>query len=587
MNLRSVLFATAAAVSAATPAFGQAASAPAALPPVPANGPAPNAGDLEMKVQALQSELEKLRAVQNQIHHLQQELSAVEASEAAARDAATENAAVREAAAKEVAGRDAAAKERAASTTAERDANRKPADAATTILTEYIQDVQRIALAARPQHDQEDLASRVANLELANGRLQIGATFFGDWAYYNKTGFGPQFLTQLNQDGPGNNGFNSFDITRTYINFLFTPLEAVTLRITPNIYRQVDVSNAVGNGKNSAIASSSNGNLAFRLKYAYLDFNTLFGWSDNLKSDKLTAGQTVNPLVDWEEGLYGYRYVNLVPWNYLSLSSTYTGVTVHGPITFSGTEYLDYNIGVFNTASFHAIETNDKKQFMARLTWYPFGTTADRTGLGITAFDDAGYSTATPDSPSTSINRAAFLVHYQTPSRGLMVAAEYDVGSNAFSVGNLFSGAGPADAISGATVVAPDPYASFTSVVKGILPASGTRQQGYDFFGHLALGDSPLALFGMFQYLQPNTNFRGTDPLDFYRIVAGVSYTVNSHFQVAIDDQNLTYFHQQFTMPPTQLSTFSQTLAKSTPNGIQNIVPAGTNALFVNLLFNY
>ncbi len=583
MNLRSFLLTTAAAVTAAGPAFGQAASAPAGLPPIQAN----DASDLEMKVQALQSELDKLRAVQNQIHDLQQELDTVKAGQAAARDAAAREAAAREAAAKEAAARDASARENAARATAEREPNRKPADAASTILTDYIQNVQLIAPAARPQQEQEDLARRIANLELANGRLQIGATFFGDWAYYNKTGFGPQFLTQLNQDGPGNNGFNSFDITRTYINFLFTPLEEVTLRITPNIYRQVDVSNAAGNGKNSAIASSSNGNLAFRLKYAYLDFNTLFGWSDNLKGDKLTAGQTVNPLVDWEEGLYGYRYVNLVPWNYLSLSSTYTGVTVHGPISFNGIEYLDYHIGVFNTASFHAIETNDKKQFMARLTWYPFGTTADRTGLGITAFDDAGYSTASPDSPSTSINRAAFLVHYQTPSRGIMVAAEYDFGSNGFSVGNLFSGAGPADAISGATVAAPDPYASFTSVVKGIFPAAGTRQQGFDFFGHLALGDSPFALFGTFQYFQPNTRLQGTDPLDFYRIVAGVSYTVNSHFQVAVDDQNLTYFHQQFTMTSAQISTFSQSLATGNPNGIQNIVPTGTNAFFINLLFNY
>ena len=555
MKLKTALIATVASCVATAPAFGQ-------------TGSGEIAGAIENKIQALQSELEKLQGLEIQLHELQQQLDAMKATEAAAKQAAAT--AVREPAARE--------------------ASKKPVDVAPALrLAEYetIQDIQLVAPAARPQQEQEDIARRITNLETAAGRIQIGATFFGDFAYYTKTGFGPQFLTQLNQDGPGNNGFNSFDITRAYINFLFTPLEEVTLRITPNIYRQVDVSSAMNNGKNSEIASSSNGNLGFRLKYAYLDFNTLFGWSENLKGDKLTAGQTVNPLVDWEEGLYGYRYVNLVPWNYLSLSSTYTGVTIHGPVTFHGTGYLDYNFSVFNTASFHAIETNDKKQVMGRVTWYPLGTTADRTGLGITAFDDAGYSTASPDSPSTPINRAAFLVHYQTPSRGLLIGAEYDLGWNAFSVGNLFSGAGPADAISGAAIAAPDPYSNFTAVVKGILPATHTRQQGFDFFGHVALGNSPFALFGMFQYFQPNTNFRGTNPLDFERAVGGVSYAFNSHFQLAVDDQLLNYFHKQFTMTPAQISTFNSGLASANPAGIANIVPGDTNAVFMNLLFNY
>ncbi|HEX5278549.1 MAG TPA: hypothetical protein VFW28_00590 [Micropepsaceae bacterium] len=574
MKVKGILLATAASMLAMSPAFGQASTAA-------------TSGDLENKIKTLQDQLESLRSVQDQLHSLQQQLDALKASEATARDGAAKETAARDSAIAEAAAKGAAAREAVARATAEVEAKKKSTDTAATFLTAYVQNVQLVAPAAAPQQEQEDIARRIANLESAAGRVQIGATFFGDFAYYSHTGFGPQFLTQLNQDGPGNNGFNSFDITRTYINFLFTPLEEVTLRLTPNIYRQVDVSNATSNGKNSAIASSSNGNLGFRLKYAYLDFNTLFNWSDTLKGGKVTAGQTVNPLVDWEEGLYGYRYVNLVPWNYLSLSSTYTGVTVHGPVSFNGIEYLDYNFGVFNTASFHAIETNDKKQLMGRITWYPLGTTADRTGFGLTAFDDAGYSTASPDSPSTHINRAAFLAHYQTPSRGLLVGVEYDLGWNAFSVGNLFAGAGPADAISGATVTQPDTYANFTAVTKAILPSRGSHQEGYAAFGHLALGDTPFALFGMFHYFKPNTNFAGTDPLDFYRIVAGVSYSVNSHFQLALDDQNLTYFQHQFTMTPAEISAFSPSLATANPSGIPNIVPTSTNAIFINLLFNY
>ena len=445
------------------------------------------------------------------------------------------------------------------------------------------------APAAQPQ---QDVTKRVDTLEaefgklsdLAHGKIRIGATFYGDWAYYTDTGFGPQFLTQLNQDGPGNAGFNSFDITRAYLNFFYTPNDTVTLRITPNVYRQVDgFSGGVANGKGSGIPSSVNGNLSYRLKYAYVDFNTLFKGSDAFKKGKLTVGQTVNPLVDWEEGLYGYRYVNLVPWNYLSLSSTYTGVTLHGPIEFNGKEYLDYHLGVFNTASFHAIETNDKKQAMGRLTWYPFGTTSDRTGFGLTGFENYGYNTKTPDAISTPLNRVAVLVHYQSHSKGYLIAGEYDLGRNAFSTGNLFSGASPGDLIG----LGPTPFATFSSLASALLAGNRTRQQGFAFFGHMSLGHTPFSLFGMYQYFQPNTNISGVNPLDFVRIVGGLSYKYNDHFEVSFDNQNLNYFHKQFTMPAAQIATFSPSLAAANPAGIPNAVPNGTNAIFINLLFNY
>ncbi|HTR66120.1 MAG TPA: hypothetical protein VMH85_10125 [Terriglobales bacterium] len=419
--------------------------------------------------------------------------------------------------------------------------------------------------------------------DLAHGKVKIGATFYGDYSYYTDTGFGPQFLTQINQPGPGNGGFNSFDITRTYINLFYTPNDDVTLRLTPNIYRQVDVSAAQAFGKNAAIGSTSNGNLGFRLKYAYLDFNKLFSGSEALKKDKLTVGQTTNPLVDWEEGLYGYRYVNLTPWNYLSLSSTYTGVTLHGPIERNGKEYLDYHIGVFNTASFHAIEQNDKKQAMARLTWYPFGTVVDRTGFGITGFYDYGYNTHTPDTKSTPLYRVALLAHYQTHSKAYEVVGEYDLGRNAFGTGNLFSGSGPADEFG----LGPTPYANFDALAKALLGGTSTRQQGFDFFGHARLGHSPFSLFGMYQYFQPNTKISGTNPLDFERVVGGLSYKYNDHFEFSVDDQNLTYAHSQFNMTADQIATFSSSLAAANPGGIPNAVPTSTNAIMLNLLFNY
>ncbi len=85
MRLKGILLATVASLLAAAPAFGQAATAP-------------NAGDIEGKIQALQNELEKLKAAQDQIRGLQQELDAMKASEAAAKDAADRERAARDAA---------------------------------------------------------------------------------------------------------------------------------------------------------------------------------------------------------------------------------------------------------------------------------------------------------------------------------------------------------------------------------------------------------------------------------------------------------------------------------------------------------
>lgn len=434
-------------------------------------------------------------------------------------------------------------------------------------------------VAASVQSQQKQFAKKSELSDLAFGKVKINGLFYGDWAYYNNTGFGPQFLTQLNQTGPGNGGFNSFDVTRTYINFLYTPTDAVTLRLTPNIYRMVDGSStAISDGKNAQIGGSTNGNLGFRLKYAYIQLNSLFKGSKAFGKDQIRIGQTMNPLVDWEEGLYGYRFVNLTPWNYLSLSSTYVGAEINGPVMVNGKEYLDYQIGAFNTASFHAIEQNDKKQVMGRLTWYPFGTKTDRTGFGLTAFENYGYNTKTPDTKSTPLNRLAILGHYQTHNEAYEIVGEYDLGRNAFSTGNLFSGAGPTST---------GTYAAFNNLASALLAGDKTRQQGFAFFGHANLGHSPFALFGMYHYFQPNTNISGTNPLDFGRTVGGISYKYNKHLTFALNDQNLTYVHSQFTMTPAQIATFSPSLATQYPNGIPNAVPDSTNAIFMNMQYSY
>ncbi len=400
------------------------------------------------------------------------------------------------------------------------------------------------------------------DIELAGGKIKLGFTMYGQWGEYFKTGFGPQFTTQVNPPGPGNDNYNSFDITRSYINFFYSPNDKYTMRFTPNIFRFVGNVPNQKIGATGAAGATPNGSLTVRIKYAYIDFNKLFANSKAFGSDKLTIGQQTNPLIDWEEALYGYRFTSLVPWNYLSLSSTHAGVKLHGPIKVNGKQYLDYEVGAFDSGSFHNYELASEKQVMARLSYYPMSFTGRFNGLGITGFADYGYGNITPDSPNYPLYRIAALVHYTNNRFG--IAGEYDYGKNAFGVGNLFSATGPADSFG----LGPTPYAGLATEAKSIL-ALGAKQQGFDFFGHVNIPHSPFSLFGLYEYFQPNINV-SKDPLDFQRIVAGIAYKYNSHLRFALDSQNLIYTQSQFTY-----------------NGIPNAVPTNTNALFVNVEVNY
>ena len=216
-------------------------------------------------------------------------------------------------------------------------------------------------------------------------KISIGTLVYADYRYYSHTGFGPQFLTQQVWPGPGNAGFNSFDITRTYLDFRFTPVDDVSMRVTPNMYLMINTgskcvatstSKSTGGvttttttkctastgdavGANTGWAQTDDGNLGFRVKYAYLDYNTFFQKVlkvDAMRDDKFTFGQQPNPLVDWEENLWGFRYTALTPWNYLSLSSSQVGASMKGPIKVNEIQYADYDVGVYDDASFHATE---------------------------------------------------------------------------------------------------------------------------------------------------------------------------------------------------------------------------------------
>jgi hypothetical protein len=455
-------------------------------------------------------------------------------------------------------------------------------------------------------------------------KFRLGTLLYGDYRFYTHTGFQPQELTQINNPGPGNNNWNSFDITRTYLNFYFFPTKDWTVRLTPNMYKTIGSANDKV-GQNTGFGSNLDGNLGVRMKYANLQYSGLWQKFNvpALADGKITIGEIANPLVGWEEDLYGYRFVNLTPWNYLSLSSTQLGVSMEGSIKpFSdGKTYADYGLGVYNNSSFHAFEGTDEKQVMGRLTLYPFGNDWRFQGLGLTGFYDYGYGNTTPDTasiptvlkgPNAHISRVAALMHYTADQWGL--AGEFDYGNNAFSAGNLFSGSGPADefgfptgkAVTGGMISgnscspttpcynATSGYGAQTGAWNALLNNGQARQIGFDMFGHYHIPGTPLTPFGMLQWVMPNDKVTPVDPLDFMRFIVGVSYQYNEFLRFALDNQNVTFYHNQMSMPVSQLERYNyvpgsklngQLLPKT--GSIPNLVPIDTHSIFLNVEFNY
>ncbi len=413
---------------------------------------------------------------------------------------------------------------------------------------------------------------------LKAGKLRIGAVGYGQWGAYYQTGFGPAFYdSPTTYPGPGNDGYNAFDITRAYLNFQFSPTDWVTFRITPDIYR--DINNAPGQklSGTSATGATPNGSLNFRLKYAYAEFKPFSG---TMKDNNIRFGQQVNPLIDWEEALYGYRFASLVPWNFISLSSTYTGLSLNGPLKWNGKQYLDYQIGVFNNSNFHQLEQAETKSGMARVSFYPLGASSRFQGLGLTGFVDYGYTNSAPEALKTPVMRTAALVHYQSAHDGGQIALEYDWGRNAFSTGNLYGGSAPADLVGLGTTQ----FAGLTALSKSILAGRNTKQQGFAAFGHINIPNTKWAFFGTYQFFQPNTDVP-RNPLDFHRTVAGISYRVNPHVRLALDSQNVLYRRSQFTYPAADIALFDPALAAANPGGIPDAVPKSVKAIFANMEF--
>lgn len=87
----------------------------------------------------------------------------------------------------------------------------------------------------------------------------------------------------------------------------------------------------------------------------------------------------------------------------------------------------------------------------------------------------------------------------------------------------------------------------------------------------------------MYHQLMPNSKV-SKNPVDFRRIVVGVSYAYDDHLRFALDGQILDYYHGQFAFPLDEAQQFG---AKGLTGNVANAVPGDIEAIFLNLEFSY
>jgi hypothetical protein len=179
--------------------------------------------------------------------------------------------------------------------------------------------------------------------------VKVGATVFYDYTFTD---------SPKAKDSAGNViSANAFQVTRAYLNVTGNLSHVVAFRITPDVSRVTD--------------GSLNGSLLFRLKYAYAQFN-LDQWTGNWKQTWIRLGQQQTPFIDYEEGIYRYRFQGTVFVERESaLTSADSGVSYHSNLP---NNYGDFHFGVYNGEGYSKTEANNEKAFQVRGTVRPLAT---------------------------------------------------------------------------------------------------------------------------------------------------------------------------------------------------------------------
>jgi hypothetical protein len=178
---------------------------------------------------------------------------------------------------------------------------------------------------------------------------------------------------QYNAELENRDGFNSFDVTRAYLNVYGQISKNFRFRFTPDIRRVND--------------SSLAGTLVLRVKYAYaqLDRVTPGGWI------KLGLHQT--PWLDFEQSINRYRVQGTMfsERDGLIPGSSDFGASYFTPLPGG---YGEIHGGVFNGEGYTLGEANKYKSAQIRATLRPLPNAGVAKGFRVSGFYNAGWYAA-------------------------------------------------------------------------------------------------------------------------------------------------------------------------------------------------
>ncbi len=201
--------------------------------------------------------------------------------------------------------------------------------------------------------------------------VNVGGTIFADYIYQ---------VEPTITDSQGERVHpNSFNVTRAYINVTGQINHLINFRITPDVVR-------VGQIAGQDVPGLT-GTLTYRLKYAYGQLN----FSDfTTKGSWFRLGLQQTPFIDFEEGIYRYRFQGTVQEDREGfLTSSDLGASVHWNIPEN---YGDMHIGVYNGDGYTRPQDQDQQlSFQARLTVRPLPQVEILKGLRLTGFYDSDH----------------------------------------------------------------------------------------------------------------------------------------------------------------------------------------------------
>ena len=201
--------------------------------------------------------------------------------------------------------------------------------------------------------------------------VNVGGTIFADYTYQ---------VEPTVTDSAGDRVHpNAFNVTRAYINVTGQINHLINFRITPDVVR-------VGQVGGNDIPGLT-GTLTYRLKYAYGQLN----FSDfTTKGSWLRLGLQQTPFIDFEEGIYRYRFQGTVQEDREGfLTSSDLGASVHW--NFPG-NFGDVHGGVYNGDGYtRPNDADGQMSYQVRLTFRPLPMIPVIKGLRITGFYDSDH----------------------------------------------------------------------------------------------------------------------------------------------------------------------------------------------------